>query len=272
MKLTRWIRMHEAGTRAARPLGLALLGQAVLAAAALGADLLKLCGSCGAGDAFHASVAAIGLGGYVVLLLLLRVRAWTLVYSGVFAAAGVHLSLAALMIAARSFCPICAAAAAVAVVAPAALLVHDRGAVRWITRTLVPAFLVFGFAAWTVTGWREARAEAERAEARDAARALLADARSTEAFPRVPSAVLHVFESEHCPYCREFRGGFAPRLAKDFPRLEIVYHPASGVPWVRRTPTFVLGGEVAFEGLPVDYRDLSEVVSRAHGTPTAAAR
>ncbi|HEV3026597.1 MAG TPA: hypothetical protein VG457_03450, partial [Planctomycetota bacterium] len=126
MKLTHWIRMHEAGTRAARSLGLVLLGQVALAAAALGMDLLKLCGSCGSGDRVHAGIAAVGLLGYLTLVALLQAKAWTPVYSGVFAATGIHLALAGYMIAARSFCPVCAVSAALSMAAPAILLLQER--------------------------------------------------------------------------------------------------------------------------------------------------
>jgi hypothetical protein len=268
MKLMQWIRMHEAGSRAVRPLGMILVGQAVLAAAALGMDLLKLCGSCGAGDAFHATIAAAGLLGYACLLVLVLAKAWLPVHVGVFSAAGVHAALAGLMLARGLICPICAAAALLAIAAPATLLWQDRAAVRWIARATIPACLLASLVTWSVAGVREARAEAKRAEAREAAQLLLSVAAPSDSTPRTTTPVLHVFESDHCPYCREFREVHAPRLSKDFPTLDIVYHASSGVPWVRRTPTLVLGGELAFEGLPVDYRDLFQLVSRAHGTST----
>jgi len=261
MKITHWIRMHEAGTRAARPLSLVLLGQTALAAAALGSDLLKLCGSCGAGDPVHAGVAAIGVLGYLALGALVRFKAWTPVYLGVFAATGIHLALAAFMIATKTFCPICVVATAFSLAAPAVLLFQDREEVRWIPRATVPAFLLTGLLTWTLLGAQEARADQARAEAREAAHFLVADSAERPARAKVE---LHVFESAHCPYCREFRDNYAPRLAQDFPELEVVYHLAAGVPWVLRTPTLVLGGNVAFEGLPVDYRDLAQAVARAH--------
>jgi hypothetical protein len=272
MKLTHWIRMHEAGSRAARPIGLILMGQGTLAAAALGTDLLRLCGSCGSGDAVHATIAGIGLAGYLGLLGLLFAKAWTPLFFGVFAAAGIHLALAGLMIARQGFCPICAAAAALALLAPAVLLGQDPGAVRWISRATVPAFLLSGIVTWTLAGARDARAIALREEARDAAKTLLAETKP-EGNPLHRSILeLHVFESDHCPYCREFRESYEPRLAKEFPSLDIVYHDASGVPWVLRTPTLVIGGEVAFEGLPVNYQDLSRAISRARGSKTTTDR
>jgi hypothetical protein len=267
MKLTHWIRMHEAGSRGARPLGILLAGQALLAAAALGMDLLGLCGSCGGGDPVHAAIAGIGLGGYLLLLALLRGKAWTPVFFGVFAATGVHLALAGLMIARGAFCPLCALSAVLALAAPATLLIQDREGAVWIARATVPAFLVAGLVTWTMVGARDARAVALRAEAQEAAHLLSTITTSEGDQPR-PSDVLHVFESAHCPYCREFRGSYAPRLAKDFPALEIVYHSAQGVPWIGRTPTLMLGSEIAFEGLPVDYKDLFQVVSRASSAGT----
>lgn len=262
MKLTHWIRMHEAGTRAARPLALILVGQAVLAAAALGSDLWKLCGSCGAGDPVHAGVAAVGLLGYLALVTLIRFKAWTSVYVGVFAATGIHLALAAFMIASMTFCPICAAAAVLSLAGPAALLFQDREEACWIPRATVPAFILSGLLTWTLLGVREARAHQARAEAREAAQLLVAE---SSAQPAQRKMELHVFESAHCHYCREFRDNYAPRLAQDFPELGVVYHSAAGVSWVQRTPTLVLGDDVAFEGLPVDYRDLAQAVTRARG-------
>jgi hypothetical protein len=259
MKLSHWIRMHEAGTRAARPLILVLLGEAVLGIAALGSDVWKMCGSCGAGNPVHATIAAIGILGYLALVTLVRFKAWTSVYLGVFAAMGIHLALAAFMVASKTFCPICAAAAALSLAAPAALLFQDREEVRWIPRATVPAFLLSGLLTWTLLGAREARADQARAQAREAAHLLVEESTRSK-------VELHVFESAHCPYCREFRDSYAPRLAQDFPDLDVVYHPAAGVPWVQRTPTLVIGGNVTFEGLPVDYRDLALAVAQARGS------
>lgn len=263
MKLMDWIRMHEAGVRARRALGAILLGQAALAAAALGTDLLRLCGSCGAGFGIHAGIAGIGLLGYLSLLVLLRLKAWMPVYAGVFAAAGVHLALGALMIAQGSFCPICALSAILSLAGPSVLLRLDREAVRWTLWSTAPACILSGLVTWTAFGTLDARAEAARAQAREAARLLLEGGPEARQAPSPQVPELHVFQHEHCPYCREFREDVAPRLRREFPHLEIVYHPADGVPWVRRTPTFVLGGEVLFEGLPVDSRDLARSISRA---------
>ena len=72
--------------------------------------------------------------------------------------------------------------------------------------------------------------------------------------------VLDVFELSSCGYCKDFRRGFAPRLQKDFPSVPIRYHDAAAVNWVERTPTILIGGELAFEGLPGRYKDLAQAV------------
>lgn len=263
--------MHEAGTQATVILATLILLQLAIASVVLAMDLVGGCGSCGAGDRLHALVAGTGVLGYLVLLAILRARAWTAVFAGVFGALGIHLALGALMIARGAFCPLCALAACLSLGAPAALLLQDSQAVRWIPRASVPAFLFAGLASWILFGVQDARAESQRADARAAAQLLQVEMNAPDEKLPHPRTELHVFESDHCPYCREFRDAYAPRLMADFPRLEIVYHPAAGVPWVRRTPTLLLGGELAFEGLPVNYEDLRNAVSLAHRLALAQA-
>lgn len=271
MKLSEWIRMHEAANRGAKPLGWILAGQLTLALAALGLNLTRVCGACGDGDGIHAAIAGLGVAHYVILLCLLRAKAWTGLLVGLFFAAGIHLSLGGLMIARASFCPICVAASLLSLAGPAVMLANDRRAVRWIPRVAVPAFLLSSLLTWSLFSSRDARAEAQKAEARTAAKLLLDQVRGSGVGTLRTSLELHVFESEHCAYCREFRRDYAPRLAQDFPDVDVVYHDAAGVLWVRRTPTIALGAALAFEGLPVNYQDLYQAVSQYRASRLAAA-
>ncbi len=264
MSLARWLRLHETGSRAARALGAIVLVQGALAGLALAIDLLELCGACGGGDRIHAAIAGTGVLAYALLYVLLRGRAWTGVFFGIFAAAGVHLSLLGLMLARGGLCGVCLVAAILSLVGPAILLFRDRSTAAWLARATVPSFLMAGLAAWTTFGVRDARAAALRVEASRGAAAL---SERTPAAPEIASArgdsILHVIEQERCPYCLEFKKSYAPRLERDFPGLSIQYHPMAEAPWARRAPSFVLAGELLFEGLPLEYGDLVQAISDA---------
>lgn len=234
--------------------GWLLSGELILAGIALA--LLPGCGRCGSGSWTHAAIAGAGALGYAGLIVLYRKGSSTLVAAGVLAAGGVHAALSGMMIAGGSFCIACALAAIVALLNAALVLARVPGSARWIPRALVPSFSL----AWIVLFL------ALQAEAAETARHRKAAARelSTQSGTPFPGAgtrpVLTVFEMEGCHYCREFRTAYAPRLAREFPDLEVVYRKAEDVLWVRRTPTFALGENVLFEGLPTEYETLARAI------------
>jgi len=272
MSLARWIKLHETGTRTGRALGGIILLQVALAVAAVAVDLLKLCGACGGGNSLHTAIAATGVLAYALLYILLQAKAWTGVFFGVFAGAGVHLSLLGLMVARGSLCFVCLAAATVSLAGPAVLLFRDRSSALWLARATAPSFLLAGVAAWTLQGAQDARAHALQAEAKHAALALVEKPGIVGSPLTEDATVLHVFEAESCPYCREFKRSYAPRLKNDFPDLAIVYHPSATAPWVRLAPTFVQAGEILFEGLPTEYGDLALALRDARRSQKAAHR
>jgi hypothetical protein len=168
---------------------------------------------------------------------------------------------------------VCLAAAVLSLAGPAVLLFRDHSTAAWLARATVPSFLLAGLAAWTTFGVRDARAHALRAEASRGA------AKISERTPSAPEAssargdsILHVIEEVHCPYCREFKRSYAPRLERDFPGIQIQYHSMAEAPWARRAPSFVLAGQLLFEGLPLEYGDLAQAIMDARRVQETAGR
>ena len=80
----------------------------------------------------------------------------------------------------------------------------------------------------------------------------------------VPELKVDVFEMDHCPYCRDFRDFYLPRLEKDFGhRVKVSFHDAQTASWVERTPTIAIQGGVVFEGLPREYDHLYQAIFRS---------
>jgi hypothetical protein len=206
-------------------LGVATL-QGALSALALLAALLDSCGSCGGAVPERILVGALGCAGYAALLAL-GVRGWPRAFSrGIFLAAGVHVALTGAMIARASFCPVCAAAAGVAVL----WALHAGRQLR------LRSWLSIG-AAWAgllTAGWTLSEAPAAPLSARSSGARL--------------SVV--IYENPLCPHCQEFRRSQAPRLEREFPgKLALEYRPSKGVPGIRLTPTVMIEGGSKFEGL-----------------------
>lgn len=228
--------------------------QACLAGAALALDLAGSCGSCRVGGSLRAWVAGAGLSAYAILFALGWSRKTQLFQTGIAAAAGVHAALGLVMTLAAEFCPICAASAVLGLalgLAAAARAEASAGALLW---PGLPTFLLVLAALLPSEMAREGRTEAR---ARMAA----------EAPARGDAVLLDVYEMDHCPYCIEFRQAFLPRLVRDFgSEVQVRFHDAAAARWVERTPTFVVDGNPAFEGLPHRYEDLERVIRGAART------
>ncbi len=230
-------------------LGLALLS--------LGLDLARACGSCELGGGLRLLVAGAGVVGYLGLLLLGLRNAWAPFFVGAFAATGIHAALALLMILSGKFCLPCGAAAVVAIALGLRAAYVDRSRFTMAAAVTIPAAILTLGALFPSI-----------AAAKDRA-ALRKDLHRTIRPPHSSLADgatvrLDVYEADHCPYCRDFRNLYYPRLSGDFgDSVEVRFHDAAGVRWIERTPTFLVDGVPVFEGLPHRYEDLREVLSVA---------
>lgn len=245
-----------------------LYGQLALSLVALAAAILPFCGRCGSGSLSHAAVATLGVSGYAALLLLHRKGKTHLASAGIIAAGGVHAALGGIMLSGGPVCEICAAAAFVALAHVALVLVGMKGSRRWILRVIVPSFSLTWIVAFLALS---ASAADKRARAEAASRSLVVVSSSAPA-PSLDRTTLTVFEMDGCHYCVEFRRVFAPRIAQEFPDVQLVYRKAENELWVRRTPTIALGDKVLFEGLPARFSDLSRAIEENSQTPAQARR
>lgn len=234
-----------------------LWAQLGLAGIALAQALLPFCGRCGSGSWTHALVAGAGILGYAGLLLLERKAMTPLVAVGLLGAGGVHAALGGIMLATGSLCIVCTVVALVSLSNVVAVLVSVPGCVRWIPRALVPSFSF----TWIVATLALSSAAADSRKVREAASRALEIPSQAAKETTSGRSVLSIFEMEGCAYCRFFRSSYAPRLAREFPDLEISYRRAEDALWVRRMPTIVLGDKVLFEGLPTDYAQLARAVA-----------
>lgn len=232
---------------------LALVGTEIaLAVLALVLGLLGACGACSRGGGLHLGIALSGVIGYGALLVLGLGNSPALFGRGVLLATGIHGALGVALALERRYCLPCIGSFAVAMVL-AGLTVRTLGLTAGaLLRTAAPAALAT--LAFLAPGLVQA---GERRELRREA-----VARATPAGePRTTPARLDVYEAAHCSYCRDFRSDYLPRLEADFRgRLEIRFLDASQAAWVERTPTFVLGGRLLFEGLPYRYDDLAGAI------------
>lgn len=266
----------NSGTRLPFPVRAAAWAQLAIAGAAFFVEVLGICGGCETGGPrIRLAIASAGLAGYACLALAGELGRARLFHVGLAIAAGIHSALVLWMAAAGALCLTCAiAAAGVATLLTVSLVWRT---LPW--RTLwglfrgafVPALLLAGVFAWSA-----ARAEAARETEQE-----LAITRG-QVFPPRPISVegalplrIAVYESERCPYCLEFRADYLPRLKRDFKgRIEIRFVDAREATWVRRTPTILVEGGPVWEGLPLRYADLRDVVAEelARGGSAAADR
>ncbi len=228
--------------------------QLALALLAVGLDLAEACQACSTRGNLHLGIALLGAAGYAALLWYALSGRTALFSLGVFAAAGIHATLGAVLVQEGRACIPCilsfvgAAALAVLVVRPL-----NRSARYFLPVLGMSAALSFALYAF-LSG-------PSRSEAGDSVR------REPVALsPRSPESLgttsLDVYEAVHCSYCRSFREEYVPLLESEYKgRLAIQFHEASSAAWVLRTPTFVLGGKLLFEGLPYRYQDLAAAVN-----------
>jgi hypothetical protein len=240
--------------------------QLFLSALALALSISDACGSCGGAAPERVAVAALGCVAYASLFVLGRAGRRRAFVAGIFAAALVHVSLAGIMIGSRSICPVCAAAAVVAV----SWAAHAGwGQLR---RRVLAALTAAGLALLGLNAW---------ATQRDVLGTAFARIDTVQEFSRrSPEAPLEltVYENPSCGHCQEFRRVHAPRLLQEFEgKIHLEYRPAEAAHWVRRTPTIVIEGGAVLEGLG-DFGTLSERVRDAlargisRGSPVAFRR
>lgn len=215
--------------------------QGGLALASLVLDLAGGCGACRKSGGPRLAIAFAGCAAYLVLFLA-GWRGWRRpFYSGVFLAAGVHTALGAVLVLRRAPCVPCIASAIVSLVLAGHALM-GRAVPAGTARLAWPAAFVLTLVA-LAPGLAAAPVPEKVARA-----------------PR-PGIRLDVYELARCPYCREFRERFHPRIAEEYgDRVEVAFHDAALVPWVERAPTLVIDGGAVFDGLPLRYEHLRDAL------------
>lgn len=209
-----------------------LLGaQAATATAAAVLELAEGCGACRAGGLPLGLAGALFYGGLLAAALLRGPS--TPLFAATLGATGVHLFLAARMLAAGPFCAVCLAAAALS-------LSLGACAVAAAPERLGRAALLLPLAA--VPGFFGAAPPPAAASA---------------AVTDVSAVRVTVFSQEDCPYCDALKHSVLPAVAAEFgPRIDVAWRDASELPSIRRTPTVIVARgsrqEPArvFEGLP----------------------
>jgi hypothetical protein len=229
---------------AAIQLGLALFAAAV--------DILHSCGACSQSGGLHLGVALLGAMGYGALLASALLGKRLLFYRGVFAAAGIHAALGIVLLLEKRLCVPCflslGAAIALAILAAWSPNVGSR----YLLSVAAPIAAVTVALFLPNLLWSARGPEAFLGSSRTAG-----ESRP----PSTGATSLDVYEESHCGYCQSFRSDYLPLLEAGYPgRLAVRFHDASSAAWVQRTPTFVLGGKLLFEGLPYRYQDLADAV------------
>lgn len=245
---------------AARPPRLALAMAAALFLVSIGAMAIQHFGNCGTCTVRQGPwklVAPVGTFGYGVLTAMGLWGPYRLFPIGSALAAAVHTVLVAAMAVGSWFCPICIAAATLALGLFLVMLVRSASRLKIVACVYVPAVLL----ASGPTAWALSRDEAVKGEREAFARAIR-DSRSGANLDAV--LTIQVFEQDHCSYCRDFREMYLPRLDRDFAgRVRVRFLQATTTTWVRRTPTIVVEGGPVYEGLPENYSELRDAVERA---------
>ncbi len=234
--------------------------QVIVALTAAGLDLAKACGACVKTTELHGIIAIVGAAAYAILFLagcLGRVRPFAI---GVSAAAGVHAALMIWMVEKRTFCALCLVSAAVALVLIAVSLRMRVGTVMLLERVTLPALLLAGGATFALDAIEESR--------RDMRNRAIQEFQTADARDETPAAgrplQITVFEMDHCPYCRDFRDLYWPRLKQEFgSKIAVRFLPAESADWVKRSPTIAIEAGGVFEGLPFRYEDLRQAVTES---------
>ncbi len=252
--------------------------QLLLAGISLVADVAHLCSGCEVRgiwgvDNLHLWIACAGVLAYLSLVLLGAFDRAKVFYFGVMSAAGVHTVLAAWIWTQSLACFPCIASAVVAAILAAAAIASRRAPWHLVERAYVPVLLATACGAYLALA-ESGSIEETRERGLEAFRAEIASGPAGRGSGERGRTVVHVFETDDCPYCAEFRDAYLPRLRRDFgDAVEVRFADARTTSWVRRTPTIALENGLVFEGLPERYRDLHDAVAQAlDGSRTASSR
>jgi len=238
--------------RPALVLTVALL--AISVSAGVVQHLAASCGGCMVQKGPWTLVAPLGVLGYGALAALGWWGCRRLFALGAAVAAGVHTALVAAMMARGRICPLCVAAAVLAVALfVVVVLARSGGRLKMVACAYLPSVILSsGPISWALAQERAADRERE------------SFARALQGPGPQDRITIQVFEQDHCGYCRDFREFTLPRLEEEFrDRIQVRFLPALAAAWVRRTPTIAIEGGPVYEGLPQDYADFRAAVERA---------
>ena len=228
------------------------------------------CASCdaAAGILGGRSLGAVGVVFYGFLLAAALARGPSLlVYSGVLAAAGVHVGLLMVLVHARIFCAPCVGAALCALAALAAAFRCD-GSNAFRASWVIPGAAI-------LVQWGSLLHGALPALAQGRTKAEAAAEEEFRAPPVAPGDVrMVVYSRPDCGYCLQFDRDVLPGLIREFGKhLEIERRSAESLPGLP-TPTLILTGAAQrrfFPGLPESEdlrRTLHDLMEETHDHPT----
>lgn len=225
-----------------------LLGaQTLTAVTAAVLELGEGCSACRAGGLSLGLAGALFYGGLLAAALLRGPS--TPVYAAAVAATGVHLFLAARMLAGGPLCAVCLLAAGLSLPLGACAVAAAPERLGRVA-LLLPLAAVPGFVGTL--------------PAPSAASAAVTDASAVR---------ITVFSQADCPYCDVLKHAVLPAISREHgPRVDVVWRDAAELPSIRRTPTVFVsrGGRQAparvFEGLPTAEM-LRDAIRDAEGRP-----
>ena len=231
-------------SRAWRPLVALLAAQTVLAAAAATREWIFDCGACRVGGL---SLGTVGFAFYAGLLVAaLACGPTRLLFGGLHFGFGIHVILAAQLVASGLPCWLCLAAAALSLALAALSVACDRA-------NLTRMALVLPWPVLLILGW-SGLPQAPEAEKPGSVRVV-------------------VYGQPDCPYCDELRARVLPEVQEEFgDRMTVVHRPADELAAIRMTPTVMVtpphadGPSRVFEGLPT-VPMLRKAIREAEGRP-----
>ena len=230
------------------------------------------CGSCGGAAAGEGGsiLAALGIAYYAILLCgSLLLGPSKIVFGGITVAAGVHVSLLALLLSRGVFCPPCFLTGGAAISAIILSFFLDGQNLARATWTLPGTALAWNVLAIYGLGIASPPIQ-DRGDALEAAVQHESETREESISDQVR---MIVYSNPQCHYCQQLKEEIAPRLKAEFGNLLAVeWRPASEFPGMPTPTIFINRGEfqMMFPGLPSE-QVLRDTILDAQGKDTASA-
>ena len=230
------------------------------------------CGSCGeaAAGTGGSILSALGIAYYAILLgVSLLLGPSKIVFAGITVAAGVHVSLLALLFSRGVFCPPCFLTGAAAISAIILSFFQDSQNLTRATWTLPGTALVWNMVAIYGLGIAAPPIQAQG----EALEAAVQYESATSEDSSSLQVRMTVYSNPQCHYCQQLKEEIAPRLEAEFgSSLAIEWRSASNFPGMPTPTIFINRAEfqAMFPGLPSE-QVLRDTILDAQGKDTASA-